>query len=53
MSSRVTLLGVDEVGEFGGISDEEDGGVVVHQVKVTLLSSDLDGKATRVTGGIR
>lgn len=53
MSLGVTLLGVDKVGEFGGVSDEEDGSVVEHPVKVALFSSDLDGKATGITSGIR
>jgi len=50
---RVTLLGVDEVREFGGISDEEDGRVVEHPVEVSLFRSDLDSKATGITGSIR
>lgn len=53
MSLGVTFLGVNEVGEFGGVSDEEDGSVVENPVKVALFSSDLEGKATRITGGIR
>lgn len=53
MSLRVTLLAVDEMGEFGGISDEEDGSVVENPVKVALLRSDLEGKATWVTGSVR
>ena len=48
----VTLLGMNKMGELGGISDEEDGRVVEHPIKVTLFSSDLDGKATGVTGSI-
>jgi hypothetical protein len=50
---RVTFLGVDEVGEFGRIPNKEDGSVVEHPVKVALFSSDLDGKATGITSGIR
>lgn len=53
MSLGVTLLGVDEVGEFGRIPDEEDGSVVEHPVKVALLGPDLEGKATGITGSIR
>ena len=53
MSLGVPLLGVDEVGEFGGISDEEDRCVVEHPVKVALLRSDLEGKAAGITSGIR
>ena len=67
---RVSLLGVDEVGEeygvpgeednclvFGKIDlktffspDEEDGGVVAHDVPVALLSVELHCKPTRVPG---
>lgn len=53
VSLRVTFLGVDEVGEFGRIPNKEDGSVVEHPVKVALFSSDLDGKATGITSGIR
>ena len=53
MRLRVTLLCVDEVGEFGRISDEEDRGVVEHPVQVALLGSDLDSEATRITSSIR
>lgn len=49
---RVTLLGVDEVGELGRVADEEDGGVVEDPVAVALFGTDLDGESTRVTGGI-
>lgn len=52
MGLGVTLLGVDEVGELGGVTDEEDGSVVEDPVKVTLGSPDLDSKATRITGGV-
>ena len=53
MSLGVTLLGVDEMREFGRVSDEEDGSVVEHPVKVALLRSDFKGKAAGITGGIR
>lgn len=52
MSLGVTLLGVDEVREFDGVPDEEDGSVIEHPVKVALLSSNLEGKSTGITGGI-
>lgn len=52
VSLRVTLLGVDEMRELGGVTDEEDGGVVEDPVEVALLSLDLDSEATGVTGGI-
>lgn len=43
---RISLLGVDEVGELDGVSDEEDGGVVGHHVPVTPVGSMLDGEAS-------
>jgi hypothetical protein len=50
---RIPLLCVDKVGKLGGITDEEDGGVVEHPIPVTLLSSELDSKATGITSSIR
>jgi hypothetical protein len=52
MGLRVTLLGVDEVGELGRVTNEEDGSVVENPVEVTLLSPQLDSKPTRVTSGV-
>lgn len=49
---RVALLGVDEEGEVGGVSQEEDGRVVVDPVPVALLGVELDGEASRITGGV-
>lgn len=49
MCLRVALLGVDEVREFGGVAEEEDGGVVEHPVQVTLFSPEFDREASRVT----
>ena len=50
--SRVPLLGVNEVGEFGGIANEEDGSVVEHPIPVTLIGPQLNGKATGVASSI-
>lgn len=47
------LLSVDEVGEFCGIPDEEDGRVVEHPVKVPLVSLDLDRESSWVAGSVR
>ena len=49
MGDGVPLLGVDEVGEHQGVADEEDGGVVAHQVPVALLGVELDGEASWIT----
>lgn len=48
----VSLLGVDEDGELGGVSDEEDGGVVVDPVDVALLGVELGGETSGVSGGV-
>jgi len=48
----VTLLGVDEVRELGGISQEEDGRVVGDHVPIAFIGTELDGKSTRVTSAI-
>ncbi len=40
----VTLLGVDEVGKLGGVTDEEDRCVVEDPIEVTLLRPDLNSE---------
>lgn len=35
-----------------GVPNEEDGGVVSNQVPVSLLSVELDSKATRITNSV-
>src|ERR1035437_4212062 len=46
------LYGMDEVGEFDGILDEENWDVVADQVPVAFLGVKLDGKPAYVTRGI-
>src|ERR1035437_8553742 len=46
------FYGVDEVGEFDGILDEENRDVVADQVPVAFLGVKLDGKSAYVTRGI-
>ena len=41
---RVTFLSVDEVWEFGGVAQEEDGGVVEHPIQIAFLRLQLDGE---------
>ena len=41
----VALLSVDEVGEFQGVADEEDRGVVPHDVVVAFFGVELDGQS--------
>ena len=48
----VALLGVDEVGELVGISDEEHGRVVAHEVPVALIGVELECEPAHITLGI-
>jgi hypothetical protein len=41
---RASLLGVNEEREFGGITEEEDGTIIVHPIPITLLSVELMAK---------
>lgn len=52
MGGWVTLLGMDEVWELGGVSQEEDGGVICHDIPVALFSPHLDSETTRITGAV-
>lgn len=52
VSFWVSLLGVDENGELGWVSDEKDGGVVVDPVGVTFLSVELGGETTGISGSV-
>jgi hypothetical protein len=52
VSLRVTLLGMDEMRELGGITDEEDWGVVEDPVPVSFVSTEFDSEASGITGGI-
>lgn len=52
MSLGIPLLSVDEVRELGGVSDEEDRGIVEHPVPVTLVCPELGGEPTRIASGV-
>lgn len=52
MRLRVSLLGVDEVGELCGVADEEDGGIVEDHIPVTFICAEFDGEPTRVASSI-
>ena len=47
------LLRVDEVRELHGVADEEDRGVVAHDVVVAVLGVVAHGEAVHVTPGVR
>ena len=53
MCLRVALLGVNEVGELGGVTNEEDRGIVENPVEIAFVSANLDGKPTRIAGSVR
>lgn len=53
MSLGISLLGVNEVREFGRISNEENGSVIHYPIPVTLIGSELDSETTGVTRSIR
>src|SRR5665647_2719185 len=46
------FYGMDEVGEFDGILDEENRDVVADQVPVAFLRVKLDSKSAYVTSGV-
>ena len=48
----VALLCMDEDGELGGVTDEEDRGVVEDPVPVTLLGVELDRETSGVTSSV-
>ncbi len=52
MGDGIALLGVDEAREEERVSDEEDGGVVAHQVPISLFRVELDGEASRIPGAV-
>lgn len=49
---RVSLLGVNEVREFDGVSNEEDGSVVTNHIPIAFFSVELDCETTRITFSI-
>ncbi len=52
MGLGVTLLGVNEVGELGGIANEKDGGVVEYPIPVAFVSAKLDRETTGIASGV-
>jgi len=43
---------VDEVGELGRVTDEENGSIVEHPIPVAFISPELDSETTRVPSSI-
>ena len=52
MSLGVPLLSVDEVREFGGIPDEEDGCIVKDPIPISFVCSKLDREPTGISCGV-
>lgn len=52
VGARIPLLGVDKVGEFQRVANEEHRGVVAHQIPVALLGVELEGEAAHVPLGV-
>jgi hypothetical protein len=50
--ARITLLGVNEVGELDRITDEEDWSVVHNKIAVSFLRVKLDSKSTGIASCI-
>jgi hypothetical protein len=48
----VPLLSVNEMRELGGVTDEEDWGIVEHPVPVALVGPQLDRESTRVASSV-
>ncbi len=52
MRLRVALLGMNKVGELGGVAKEEDGCIVKYPVEIAFIGTNLDGKTTWITGSV-
>lgn len=54
---RIALLGVDEMREFGRVTDEKNGSVVKHPIHVTLVRLDCDERVSstfaKTAGSVR
>ena len=49
---RVALLGVNEDGEFGGVTEEEDGRIVEDPIPVALLGIEFHGESAGISGRV-
>lgn len=52
MCLRVALLGVNEVGELGRVTNEEDWRIVENPVEIAFVCANFDSKAAGVTGRV-
>lgn len=52
MRLRVALLSVNEVGELGGVANEEHWSIVENPVEIPLVGANFDSEASGVTGSV-
>jgi len=52
MGLRVPLLCMNEVWEFGRVTNEEHWGVVANHVPIAFLCVEFDSKAARITSSV-
>src|SRR5689334_4990898 len=45
---RLGLAGVDDIGKFDGVLDEEHGNVIADEIPIALLRVELHGKPTDI-----
>ncbi len=53
VGAGVTFDGMVQIGEFQRISQEEHGGIVSHQIPVSFVRVELDGKTADIAFGVR
>jgi len=49
---RIALLGVDEDGEFGRVTEEKDRRVVEHPIPIAFLCVELHTEASGISGRV-
>ena len=52
VGARMTLLGMDEIGEFIGIADEKHRGIIADKVPIAFLGVEFERKAAHVAFGV-
>ena len=45
----ISLLGMDEDGEFGRVAKKEDGRIVEDPIPITFFGVEFEGKASRIS----
>jgi hypothetical protein len=52
MRLRIAFLGMNKVGELGRVAKEEDRSIIEYPIEIAFISTNLDGKTTRITGSV-